>query len=444
MPQTDLDLLTEQLLQRQQGRGGISPQRQALSNVLTTIGTGLATGTPQMPQIQASPTDDLASSLLKAQLLQPLELEKARAQGEVDVGLQLKGMQAKEEFKREQARQIAEEKRRKFGIRDSVTPSPVPQPSPITAPPIQRPTPQQQEDAQPFGPKPFTVPKSTQIQGALAPKQEGIFTGGQAQATAPGQLAPSIEQPQVGQPPLAQPQIGQIQPGQAQPGQIQRPQAPTKTGQAPPQFTQVTKMKTDEFGNTFPEMETVKNPEYDSWLKGVEAVALDEIKGKSSDVSGRIALTKEALKNVEEVKKLLFPTGRKDSFDRGLAAAAFPPALSPLGRLTPEVLPDLPGIPPEFSSKAQRLHSLLSTALRGRVLIQTGVTVRPEEERAAVTNFGVGLFSSGEAAENNFNRLQDFYADYLTGVLGRNSKIMKDQETGSLAVVYNDGTFEEL
>lgn len=123
---------------------------------------------------------------------------------------------------------------------------------------------------------------------------------------------------------------------------------------------------------------------------------------------GKVALAKESIKNIEDVKKLLFPRGTASSFKRSTAFASNLPGGT------------LPILPQRAWGKAEQdVFRKMGAAISGRQLIQTGVAARPEETAKLVAQFAPSGGSNPEAALSGLNELQNFYKDYLNTVTTR-------------------------
>ena len=109
--------------------------------------------------------------------------------------------------------------------------------------------------------------------------------------------------------------------------------------------------------------------------------------------SGKIALAKESINNINDIKKLLFPDGTPDSFKRGVAAES--------------------NIFGGFGQEAQEVFRKSGASLAARQLISTGVAARPEETEALRRQFIANFKSNPQAALNALNELQGFYDNYL-------------------------------
>lgn len=130
------------------------------------------------------------------------------------------------------------------------------------------------------------------------------------------------------------------------------------------------------------------------------------IKGPAEAAVGKIALANESIKNIDDIKKALFPDGTPKSFDRN---AAFQ------GNTPHPKLPFVGDVGPQFipTEKGQDIFRKMGASLSARQLIQTGVAARPEETEKLVSQFAPNAFSNPESAFKGLNELQNFYKDYL-------------------------------
>jgi hypothetical protein len=126
------------------------------------------------------------------------------------------------------------------------------------------------------------------------------------------------------------------------------------------------------------------------------------IAGVSGEVSGRVTLAKESIKNIQDIKKTLFPGGTPESFKRTTAFAS---------NLPGGTLPLLPQR--GWGQAEQDVFRKMGAALSGRQLIQTGVAAGPEETAKLVAQFAPSGGSNPQAAWNGLNELEDFYKMYL-------------------------------
>ena len=125
---------------------------------------------------------------------------------------------------------------------------------------------------------------------------------------------------------------------------------------------------------------------------------------------GKVALAKESIKNIADVKKILFPTGKPSSYRRDIATGSNIP------------LNQLPGIPSNLGfQNTQDIFRKMSAALSGRQLIQTGVAARPEETLKLVRQFAPSGLMASKSALEGLNELEAFYSDYLNTVSTRST-----------------------
>lgn len=158
------------------------------------------------------------------------------------------------------------------------------------------------------------------------------------------------------------------------------------------------------------------NPEFESWKKAEDLRQSELIKGPGAD-SGKVTLAQESLKNIDDIKSMLFPDGTSKSFNREAAFGSNPPALRlPLiGRVGANVRRDNP-LDPTDNVKAQEAQDLfrkIGAALSARQLIQTGVAARPEETQKLIEQFAPNFFSNPDAALKGLDELKTFYSEYI-------------------------------
>ena|SRR3990167_2415213 len=157
----------------------------------------------------------------------------------------------------------------------------------------------------------------------------------------------------------------------------------------------------DAFGN--PKMKIDLSPEAALRQKIAETKASELAKGVPTAESGKVALARESIKNIQDVKNILFPSGEAKSFKRNIAYGSnLPGGQYPL---LPSVLP--------FAKNPQNVFRKVGAALSGRQLIQTGVAARPEETAKLMSQFAPNFFSDSDAAFDGLNELEKFYNDYL-------------------------------
>lgn len=152
-----------------------------------------------------------------------------------------------------------------------------------------------------------------------------------------------------------------------------------------------------------------------------DAAIKRESQGIPSGEIGKVALAQESIKNIDDIKKILFPTGEAKSFKRGVALGSnVPGATAPLiGAVIPERAP--------FANKnMQDVFRKMGSALSGRQLIQTGVAARPEETIKLVNQYAPNVFSNPESSLQGLNELQEFYKNYLNTVSTRSADTTYD------------------
>lgn len=146
-----------------------------------------------------------------------------------------------------------------------------------------------------------------------------------------------------------------------------------------------------------PEEQSQKNA-----VKAEEVQSQELAKGSPASESGKVALANESIKNIGDIKRILFPTGKANSFKRTTAFASNLPGGS------------WPMLPSRGWGKAEQdVFRKMGASLAGRQLIQTGVAARPEETQKLISQFAPSLGSNPEAALAGLNELEVFYKDYL-------------------------------
>ena len=172
----------------------------------------------------------------------------------------------------------------------------------------------------------------------------------------------------------------------------------------------------------------------------IQKKALAELDSVSGEVAGRVSLAKESIKNIRDVKNILFPDGTAKSFRRNIAMRSNLPGISLpfIGRITPRVSPDNP-ISPWDNQKAQAGQTVfrkVQSSLGGRLLIKSGVAVRPEELEREIDQFAPRLTSNPEASLEGLNELQNFYLDFLGTVDAKfRGTIVMEDDQGNMAIV---------
>lgn len=159
------------------------------------------------------------------------------------------------------------------------------------------------------------------------------------------------------------------------------------------------------------------------------------IKGPAEGNVGKISLANESLKNIEDIKKILFPDGTPKSFDRGAAFQGNTPHITVpfLGAVTPTYL---------TTEKGQDIFRKMGASISGRQLIQTGVAARPEETQKLIDQFAPHVASNPEATLKGLNELQSFYKDYLNNAipekrLGKNAPNQQEAAPFQIGETYN-------
>jgi hypothetical protein len=186
---------------------------------------------------------------------------------------------------------------------------------------------------------------------------------------------------------------------------------------------------------------TFENPEASIEQKKQEKLA----EGIPTSEAGKFTLAEESIKNIQDVKRMLFPDGTPESFKRTTAFASNLPG----------------GSLPMFASRGwgkaeQEVFRKMGAALSGRQLIQTGVAARPEETQKLISQFAASGGSNPESAFNGLTELEDFYKSYMGNVKGKGLTTKEstttkqyirtgtDSETGKRVGMLEDGTIEEI
>lgn len=146
----------------------------------------------------------------------------------------------------------------------------------------------------------------------------------------------------------------------------------------------------------------------DTEYKKAISKAEQEFKAPSGDVSGRLALTKVGGDYVNNIKSILFPDGTPQSFDRKTAA------LARLNRPMQQVSRIAPNVDKKDVENAQNINRWFENAIKGKVLIQTGVAARPEEVESERRGFIASAFSEPESAYMALDELQGFYNSFMS------------------------------
>jgi len=187
---------------------------------------------------------------------------------------------------------------------------------------------------------------------------------------------------------------------------------------------------------------TFENPEAALEQKKQEKLG----EGIPTSEAGKFSLAEESIRNIQDIKKTLFPDGTPASFKRTTAFASNLPGGS------------LPVLASRGWGKAEQdVFRKMGAALSGRQLIQTGVAARPEETQKLISQFAPSVGSNPEAALAGLNELEDFYKSYMGNVRNKglvdNQSIQQtksyvrtgiDTTTGKKVGMLEDGTIEEL
>jgi len=155
-------------------------------------------------------------------------------------------------------------------------------------------------------------------------------------------------------------------------------------------------------GMNFEIPQTEEEKQKDIEGKAQESQAKELAKGIPAGQTGLYTLAQESLKEISDVKKMLFPNGTPESFRRDIAMSST--------------------MPMPLSEKGQKVKRKMTTSLAGRQLIQTGVAARPEETEALRKSFMANVLSNPEAAYEALNQLQNFYQTYRTNLETRGIK----------------------
>lgn len=145
---------------------------------------------------------------------------------------------------------------------------------------------------------------------------------------------------------------------------------------------------------------TYKNPNYTEEINSLRNDAsLDKrrMQGAGPD-AGKLQLAEESIKNIQDMKKMLFPDGTPDSFKRQAAYSMRP-------------FPFKKPIPNSY--EGQTLFRKGGASITGRQLIQTGVAARETEHEEIGKQFIADAFSNPRAAFDSLSELEDFYSGYM-------------------------------
>lgn len=141
-----------------------------------------------------------------------------------------------------------------------------------------------------------------------------------------------------------------------------------------------------------PKGSIVRNEQFSLGERTQAALEKKQASGAGAE-AGRIALAKESIGNLKDIKKILFPDGTPESFKRSIAAES--------------------NIFGGLSEPAQNVFRKAGASLAARQLISTGVAARPEETEALRRQFVANIKSNPHAAYQALDELERFYGDYL-------------------------------
>lgn len=131
-------------------------------------------------------------------------------------------------------------------------------------------------------------------------------------------------------------------------------------------------------------------------------IAEEATKGLPIETGGKLAMVRQAKKDIKEVRDMLFPEGTAKSFKRGLAFASnLPGSRAPLlGAVIPQALP--------FHEKGQKIYSRLQNAVAAKLRVETGAQANPSEVENILRRFGITSASDPSAAFDALKRLENF------------------------------------
>lgn len=134
---------------------------------------------------------------------------------------------------------------------------------------------------------------------------------------------------------------------------------------------------------------------------GIRPTIFEPVEIPTSE-SGKAALALQSIKDIEDVKSILFPKGSAGSYRRGIALGSNLPMSS------------MPFIPSNVGTyNPQTIFRKMGSSLSARQLIQTGVAARPDETAKLIRQFAPSGLMSSKAALEGLNELQSFYKTYL-------------------------------
>ncbi len=192
--------------------------------------------------------------------------------------------------------------------------------------------------------------------------------------------------------------------------------ATTEPNVVQPEYTSSVEPRLDAEGGLSFGFKRELSPQAQLRQKIEETKATELAKGITPDKAGLYNLAKESIKNIKDIKKILFPNGQAKSFKKTTAFASNLPGGS------------LPGLPSRGWGRAEQdVFRKMGAALSGRQLIQTGVAARPEETQKLISQFAPSLGSNPDAALAGLNELEDFYKNYINtletrGITGKTNK----------------------
>lgn len=133
-----------------------------------------------------------------------------------------------------------------------------------------------------------------------------------------------------------------------------------------------------------------------------EAEKTAENKGLSIETGGKLAMVKQAKKDIQEARQMLFPDGTPKSFSRSRAFVSnLPGSRAPIiGGIIPQSMP--------FNEMGQKIYSRLQNAVAAKLRVETGAQANPSEVENILARFGVTSFSDPKAAWDAIKRLEEF------------------------------------
>lgn len=119
--------------------------------------------------------------------------------------------------------------------------------------------------------------------------------------------------------------------------------------------------------------------------------------GIAMETGGKVVMATQAIKDLQDARKMLFPDGTINSYDRKLAGKSNIP---------------LVGAWPN-DAKSQMLYSRMQNAVAAKLRIETGAQANPSEVKNIMNRFGISLVTAPEAAMDFLNRLEGFMSDTI-------------------------------